>query len=169
MESGKLSGVSMDQMKNLVENVMWFWGNLHQRWRSAAEDEYGLEAALKLELKIIGSIGKSHARGIKSIFNVPKGIAGFIEAYRFTPENFVEEFKISEQTNRHVVVYNPSCSAQKARTERGKREFPCKESGILYLTGFAREIDPDIKLSCIACPPDDHPDDCFCKWKIEVT
>jgi len=168
MGSEKLSGVSVDQMENLVENMMWFWGNLYQRWRAAAEDEYGVDAALKLELKFIGSIGKSHARGIKSILNVPKGIAGFIEAYRFVPENFVEGFRISEQTDKYVVVYNPSCSVQKARTDRGKREFPCKESGILYFTAFAREIDPDIRLSCIVCPPDDHPDDCFCKWKIEV-
>lgn len=72
-------------MKNLVENMMWFWVNLHQRWRFAAEDEYGLEAALKLELKIIGSIGKSHAKGIKSIFNVPKGVAGFIEGMQVCP------------------------------------------------------------------------------------
>jgi len=168
MESRKLSGISMSQMEDLLETMMWVWGNLHQRWRSAVEDEYGLDATLKLELKLIGDAGKSHAKRIKRIFNIQKGISGFIEAYRFTPVNFVEDFEILEQTEKHAVFYNPSCSAQKARTKRGKSEFPCKEAGILYFTNFAREIDPNIKFSCIVCPPDDLPADCFCKWKIEV-
>lgn len=98
-----------------------------------------------------------------------KVLPALLRACRFVPENFVEEFKISEQTDKKAVFYNPSCTAQRARTKRGRSEFPCRESGILYFTGFAREIDPDIKVSCIVCPPDDHPDDCFCKWEIEVS
>ena len=168
MGSEKLEGLSTAQMENLIETMMWFWGNLHQRWRSAVEDEYGLDAACKLELKLIGDVGRSHAKRIKKIFNIGEGIPGFVNAFRFVPENFVEEFEVLEQTEKHVVLCNPSCSAQKARIKWGKSEFPCKEPGILYFTNFAREIDPNAKLSCIVCPPDDHPDDCYCKWRLEI-
>lgn len=169
MHTGKeLHGVSTRQMEDLVKTLMWFWGNLHQRWRSAIEDEYGLDAALRSELRIIGDVGKSHAKRIKGIFGIEKGIPGFIRAFEFAPENFLEGFEVVEQTEKYVIFRNPSCSAQRARLKWGKAEYPCKETGILYFTAFAQEIDPNAKLDCIVCPPDAHLDDCWCKWKLEV-
>ena len=70
MRSEKLDNLSTAQMEGLIETLMWFWGNLHQRWRSVVEDEYGLDAARKLELKLDGKVGRSHAKRIKKIFNI---------------------------------------------------------------------------------------------------
>ncbi|MBK5273963.1 MAG: hypothetical protein JJE30_02775 [Desulfuromonadales bacterium] len=30
-------------------------------------------------------------------------------------------------------------------------------------------IDPRIRTSCIACPPDVHPEDFWCAWEFELT
>ena len=168
MRSKKLDNLSTAQMEGLIETLMWFWGNLHQRWRSVVEDEYGLDAVRKLELKLDAKVGRSHAKRIKKIFNIGGGLSGFVNAFRFVPENFVEDFEILEQTEKYIVFCNPSCSAQKARIREGKSEYPCKESAILYFTNFACEIDPNIQLSCIMCPPDSHPDNCYCKWRLEA-
>jgi hypothetical protein len=40
--------------------------------------------------------------------------------------------------------------------------------GLVEYSTFAAEIDPRIKTDCIACPPDEHPDDYYCGWKFWI-
>jgi len=168
MERGDRLHLTAPQMEDLIETMMWFWGNLHQRWRFAAEDEFGLGGAEKIEKVFIADVGRSHARGLKKIFNIGSGIAGLMEAFRFLPENFVEPFEIAERSERQVVVRNPSCTAQKARLGRGRKEYPCKDVAILYFTAFAREIDPAIRMDCVICPPDES-HGCTCEWRFALS
>ena len=165
-----LDELSSSQLKELVNLTMWFWGNLHQRWRNVLEEEYGLKAASDLELKMLAGVGRSQGRGIKRLLNITeRGIPGIMKAMEFVPEKFLEEnFQLLEKSERSVIYGNSSCSAQKARIQKGKPEYPCKNPGIAYFQALASEIDPDIKASCIVCPPDSHPDNMWCKWKLEI-
>ena len=38
---------------------------------------------------------------------------------------------------------------------------------IEYLS-FARAIDPRIRTECVACPPDEHPDEWYCAWRFSL-
>nr|ABB16140.1 hypothetical protein CHY_2024 [Carboxydothermus hydrogenoformans Z-2901] len=40
--------------------------------------------------------------------------------------------------------------------------------GITEYSGFAQTIDSRIKTRCLACPPDEHPDDFYCAWEFWV-
>jgi len=40
--------------------------------------------------------------------------------------------------------------------------------GIVEYAEFAKAVDPRIRTRCIACPPDDHPDDLWCAWEFTV-
>ena len=159
--------LTTSEMEVLIETMMRFWGNLHQRWRFAAEEVCGLATTERIEKIFIADIGRSHARGLKKIFDIGGGIAGLMEAFRFLPENFVEPFEIAERSEKHVLVRNLSCTAQKARLKKGRKEYPCKDVAILYFTAFAREIDPAIQMQCILCPPDEG-HGCTCWWRFEV-
>lgn len=168
MDRGSKLNLTATQMESLIETMMWFWGNLHQRWRFAAEQELGLATTEKIEKLFIGDIGRSHGRGFKKVLNTGKGIAGLMEAFRYLPENFVEPFEIVEQSETHLVVQNLSCTVQKARLKSGKEEYPCKEVAILYFTNFTREIDPDIQMTCMICPPDEG-NHCTCRWRFDLS
>lgn len=133
------------------------------------EEKYGLNDVRMIELKFIGEVGRAHAKRIKKIFNIGEGISECIKASAYAPENFIEDFRIETQDEKHAIFYNPSCTAQKARVKRCLNEYPCKEAGILYFSNFFNEIDENITFSCIVAPPDDHPDDCYCKWRIDVS
>jgi len=167
MTRGEKLNLTTEQMESMIEAMMWFWGNLHQRWRFAAEQEFGLAGTEKIEKTFIGDVGRSHGRGFKKVLNTGKGISGLMEAFRYLPENFVEPFEIVEQSDKHLVVKNPCCTVQKARLKKGREEYPCKDAAILYFTNFAREIDPDIKMTCIICPPDEG-NNCTCEWRFEA-
>jgi hypothetical protein len=60
------------------------------------------------------------------------------------------------------------CRVQYARTQKGLPDFPCKSVGIVEYSEFAKTIDPRIKTTCIACPPDSHPKEFYCSWKFEI-
>ena len=60
------------------------------------------------------------------------------------------------------------CRVQYARSQKGLPDFPCKSVGIIEYREFAKTIDPRIKTTCIACPPDFHPKEFYCSWKFEI-
>ncbi|MCW7077200.1 MAG: DUF6125 family protein [Candidatus Syntrophoarchaeum sp.] len=157
---------TVDELEALMNTFAWFWGNSHQRWRAAIEEIYGLDAALAIELKIMGAVGRSHAKQLKKILGDEKGISGFMKLFEFVPENFLEHFEIVKLDESEAIFRNRSCSAQRARLNKGLPEYPCKEAGIVYFEAFADEVDPVLKVSAITAPPDPHPDDCWCEWRV---
>ncbi|HEC56275.1 MAG TPA: hypothetical protein ENI32_00060 [Candidatus Syntrophoarchaeum butanivorans] len=159
---------SHEELERLLDTFAWFWGNLHQRWRAAVEEVYGLDAAISIESRMMEAVGRSHARRLREILGEEKGISGFMKLFEFVPENFLERFEIVKHDEREVIFRNPSCSAQKARLKKKLEEYPCKKAGILYFEAFLREVDPRLRISAIVAPPDPHPDDCWCEWRVYI-
>jgi hypothetical protein len=71
-----------------------------------------------------------------------------------------------EVTDTRAVFRMVDCRVQSARKRKGLPDFPCKSVGVVEYAGFARTIDPRIETRCIACPPDQHPDDFWCAWEF---
>ncbi|MHC1635872.1 MAG: DUF6125 family protein [Candidatus Methanospirareceae archaeon] len=161
--------VKMMDKEELLRVYAWFWGNLHQRWRNAIEEEYGLDKAIEIECKIMEKVGRAHAKKLKEVVgDVEGGLSGFIKVFRYLPESMIERFEIIRCGDNEIRIRNPSCTVQKARLRRGKPEYPCKKAGIVYFRGFAAEIDEKLRVSCVVCPPDKHPEDVTCEWRVEV-
>ena len=168
MKYSKLKNLSSTEKDALIDALMWFWGISHQQWRVAIEDEYGLDAALRIEKKLMGDLGRKQAKFLKKILNTGEGISELGRAINYAPENYLESYVLESRDENHAVYSNPSCSVQKARVQRGLREYPCREVGLSYLQNFAKQIDPRITVECIIAPPDPHPPDMFCKWRFHL-
>ena len=80
----------------------------------------------------------------------------------------VNKQEIVEETPDSFVFRMSNCRVQAARNRKGLEDYPCKSGGIVEYTTFARTIDPRIKVTCLACPPDPHPAAWFCAWKFFV-
>lgn len=75
---------------------------------------------------------------------------------------------VIEQSDDRVVFRMLDCRVQSARRRKGLADFPCREVGKVEYAEFARTIDPRIRTSCIACPPDPHPDAFWCAWEFTL-
>ena len=97
-----------------------------------------------------------------------EGLEALAEALGFRLYASANRQEIVEFTERGFVFRMNECRVQVARRRRGLDDYPCKSAGIVEYSGFARAVDPRIVTRCIACPPDDHPQEWFCAWEFTL-
>ncbi|MFH0778615.1 MAG: DUF6125 family protein [Candidatus Eisenbacteria bacterium] len=139
-------------------------------WFQEVEREFGLEAAMKLDLATWDKFTVIEARRVMERLGLKPGggIAALVEALGFRLYAFINEQEVSELCERSCVFRMKACRVQEARKRKGLADFPCKRIGLVEYAGFASTIDPRLKTECLVCPPDDHPADTWCAWKFTV-
>ena len=95
-----------------------------------------------------------------------KGVAGVIEALRLTGWSLDLEHKVIRRGGYEAAFINHDCRVQNTRVSRGLGVFACKPVRLGYLDQFVKEIDPDVMVECVACPPDRLADDDWCHWRF---
>ena len=137
-------------------------------WFLAVEDKYGLETAIELDKKVWESFPPIHLRRIAKAFSVTEGgIAGFIRVFELDPLWIIFKPVVQWTDEGSLILRFTDCPPQRARIREGKGEFPCKPVGIASFDSMIKTFAPKAKLSCVVCPPDPHPQDTWCEWKIE--
>ena len=162
-ELGKLS------KKELLATIRMFsknWYTLDGLWFRLVEEEYGFEAALKLDYKMWESDALIEARRIKEVLGLsgggPEGVVKAINFMSWAPST---EYRY-EETPQGILWTCTYCPPQEARQRKGLSENHCKPAGISCFGDAARVIDPAVKVRCIFCPPDPHPKDSWCQWEF---
>jgi hypothetical protein len=110
------------------------------------------------------------AWSIKRFLKLPEypGLPGLKKALGFRLYAGINvQTTIEEGTNSLLFQMN-NCRVQAARKNRGLADYPCKSAGIVEYGAFASQIDPRIKTTCVACPPDEHPQEWFCAWRFTI-
>ena len=166
-----LESLSKEELLDYIEDLSKNWLAIDGTWFQVVESEYGLEKAIELDVKQWERFTVIEAKRIMKRFKIPEngGIPALIKAleYRvYANINIQEVIEISE--NRCVFRMN-DCRVQSARKFRGLPDFPCKQVGIIEYSLFAKTIDPRIETKCIACPPDEHPENYWCSWEFAIT
>jgi hypothetical protein len=170
MNSGdqELQALSKDQLIEVIRMFAKNWYTLDGLWFRAAEEEYGLEAALKLDYKMWESDGIIEAKRIKKLFHLsdggPEGVVKAIHFMTWAPSTGYR----CEPTPNGVLWTCTYCPAQEARKRNGLVEHPCKPAGISCFGGAAQVIDPMVRVRCVFCPPDPHPEDSWCQWEFTL-
>ena len=132
------------------------------------EKKYGTKVATEIDCFVWEVMGKIEARKIKKLFNITKtDIPSMMQALQYSGWALDLEDKEIIIEKDKAIVRNISCRVQNTRIEKGLGEFGCKPVRSGFLTAFAKEFNPDIKVNCNVCPPDNHPDDLWCEWIFE--
>ncbi len=133
------------------------------------EEKFGTEAATDIDRKVWEVMGKIEARKIKNLFNINgNDIKSMIKALSYSGWAIdLENKEIIAEKNR-TILRNTKCRVQNTRLQKGLPEFGCKPVRWGFLKSFAKEFNPDIKVKCNVCPPDNHPNNLWCEWEFTI-
>jgi hypothetical protein len=136
-------------------------------WFLETEKFAGLERALEHDRNVWRQYGTIEARRMKQLLSVDSvsTLEDFCRIALLGPMWVTQGHK-AEIVDGRCFLSVTDCHPQKARIRSGLGEFPCKSVTLAYFEGFAPELNPGLKFRCLFCPPDEHPEDIWCKWEV---
>lgn len=133
------------------------------------EEKFGIKKATEIDRKVWEIMGKIEARKIKELFNIQvRDIPSFMKVLSYSGWSMdLEDKEIIAQKNKGI-IRNITCRVQNTRLKKGLTEFGCKPVRFGFLKSFAKELNPDIKVKCVVCPPDKHRKNLWCEWEFTL-
>ncbi len=162
LDKEALVRIAMDDAKSwLAHDGLWF---------QAVERAHGMEAAIDADRAAWQRFTVLEATRIMERLGMRPGggIPALLEALRHRLYARLNTQEATEVGEKRAVFVMRDCRVQAARKRKGLPDFPCKSVGVVEYAEFARTIDPRIRTRCIACPPDEHPDDRWCAWEFTL-
>lgn len=133
------------------------------------EKRFGTQAATEIDRECWNTMAKLESRALSKVLGL---IADNIESFMTLLRNSSWALDIAqkevEMSGDKGVLRVVDCRTQKTRIAKGLSEFPCKPVRQEYLESFARELNPEIQVRCVTCPPDEHPSGTWCEWEFTM-
>ena len=166
-----LRDLSREQLLTLLEVYARNWLAHDGCWFLAAEETFGLEAAMALDCKSWEQFSPIEAQRIMQAFGIAEGggLDALERAIGYRLYSCINRYGI-ERPNADTLIHKMlECRVQSARQRKGLPAFPCKSVGEIEYSRFARAVDAHIQTRCIQCPPDPVQDDrCACAWEFTI-
>jgi hypothetical protein len=146
------------------------WLTMDGLWFLSVERAFGLEHAMELDKQVWREFSRIEAERIKRHLALPEGggLDALEQALPARLISLVNEFVIRRPDAGTLEYFLPRCRTQDARERKGFPLFPCREIGMVEYSVFAATIDPRIRTTCIACPPDPEPRNFRCGWRFTL-
>jgi hypothetical protein len=159
------------EMQSLQKGIAVNWLANDGVWFQEIENRRGMKAAKAMNDDCWAVFSPFEARSIKRLLEMQEepGLEGLKTALNFRLYAFINQQSIEEEKSDSFVFRMRDCRVQSARKRRNLPDYPCKSAGIVEYSTFAQTIDHRIQTTCLACPPDNHPDDWYCSWKFILT
>jgi len=165
-----LYGLSKEELVRIIIDDAKNWLAHDGLWFQALEKIHGIEAAIDADREAWRQFTVIEAKRIMERLGMRPGggIPALVECLKhrlYARLNLQESIEVTET---RAVFRMTDCRVQSARRRKGLADFPCKSVGIVEYAEFARTVDPRITTRCIACPPDEHPEEFFCAWEFTL-
>ncbi len=166
-ETEAFEALSKPQLIELLKLYSQLLITVDGLWFMGAEKAKGSNDAMKIDKEVWRQFGALEANRMKKFvgMNSVNTAEDVCKTVLLSPMWVSVGPKAEIQKDRCLLSVT-NCHTQKARIKQGLSEFPCKSVGIAYLEGFAPALNPNLKFRCIFCPPDQHPENEWCKWEV---
>ena len=165
---GELKKLTKARIIDYCEMMANNWWNLQNNWMLNISKDYGGEIAAKYDALVFGRQAEVQAWRLVKLLNLGNDMDSLLKAIGLSTLLANVEYDISEMGPNHCRIRVTSCSMQLARRKAGLPELPCKIAGIAANSQFALAINPNIKTTCLICPPDAHPENLWCDWVFDM-
>ena len=139
-------------------------------WFLAAEERFDIETAIDLDACSWKRFAAAEARRIMATFNIPDdgGLEALETALNLRLYAVVNTQRIEWSDDRkRLRFFMDVCRVQEARRRKGLPDFPCKSVGMVEFETFAATVDPQIRTTCLHCPPDAVSGQ-YCGWEFAI-
>ncbi len=162
--------MSAEELRNWLLDAAKLWLAHDGLWFQSVEATQGLERAIIHDTEAWGSFSPLEAKRIMKRLDLTPGggIDALIQCLGHRLYALLNLQQLVEHSEKRCVFRMNTCRVQDARKRKGLSDFPCKEVGLVEYTTFAATVDPRIRTRCLACPPDDHPDEWWCTWEFTL-
>jgi hypothetical protein len=175
MKGEEMKQINLEKLpkKTLIELAKMYsrnWQSLDANWFGLVEEEFGLDAAARLDLKSWEKQSVLEAQRIKKVLQLEKsGLSSVLTVLSFMSWQLTSPlFELEINTPERVVLYYPRCAVHESRNKKGKPVFPCKTMKLTLLSNIARVVEPRAMVRCVSCPPDPPQKDYWCKWELTL-
>lgn len=164
-----LASLERKQREALLDAVSTGWLAVDGVWFQAVESLESMEAAKRVNDTCWTRFSPLEASRIKTLLDLPEraGLDGLETALGHRLYSRINEQELVREGDS-LVLYMKTCRVQDARKRKGLQDYPCKSGGIAEYTTFAWAVDRRLRTTCLACPPDDHPEGWWCAWRFEM-
>jgi hypothetical protein len=165
-----LNQLSREELIRIIVDDAKNWLAHDGLWFQAVESRYGIDVAIEADIEAWRSFTVIEAKRILERLGLQPGggIPALVEALQHRLYARLNLQDVIEQSEERMVFRMLDCRVQSARKRRGLPDFPCKTVGIVEYAEFAKTVDPRIQTRCIACPPDNHPQQFWCAWEFTL-
>ena len=139
-------------------------------WFLAAEEGFGMNAAIELDRIAWRRFAMTEANRIMTTFNISPGggLAALEKALGLRQYSLINSQRAEwSEDGKCLRFFMDICRVQETRRRKGLADFPCKAVGIVEFETFARTVDPRIRTRCLHCPPDALEGE-YCGWEFSV-
>jgi hypothetical protein len=165
-----LNDLSREELIRIIVDDAKNWLAHDGLWFQAVESRYGIDAAIDADTEAWRYFTVIEAKRIMERLALKPGggIDALVECLKHRLYARLNLQDVVELSEKRVVFRMTECRVQSARKRKGLPDFPCKSVGIVEYAEFARTIDPRFQTRCIACPPDNHPQQFWCAWEFTL-
>ncbi len=165
-----LYDLSKEELVNILVDDAKNWLAHDGLWFQAIERKHGMEEAIDADREAWRHFTVIEAKRIMARLGLKPGggIPALVECLKHRLYARLNLQDVIEESGNRVVFRMLDCRVQSARKGKGLPDFPCKSVGLVEYAEFARTVDPRIRTTCLACPPDRHPEEFYCAWEFAL-
>ncbi len=168
-----MSGYATMDREQLLEALAAFaknWLAHDGSWFLAAEERFGMATAIELDAAAWARFAPAEAKRALDFLGIAPGggLAALERVLGMRMYAMINPYRTEWAEDGTVLRFvTESCRVQQTRRRKGLPDFPCKTVGEVEFGGFARTVDPRIRVRCVACPPDPGANGA-CAWEFTL-